>query len=238
MERGRERPDIQGAIERSRSARAARRRRRRRLVLLACASVLLGGGTALSIAGFDAGDAVEAAVGQAQNFAQLLGQRSPGTRTTAELTKTKRAQRSLADQIAPPLKTEWFAPQVPNSVKLANILLPPAGDIVAPIAILEEVPPPPPGFIIPPPGGGDLIPPGGSTIVPPGGSTNVPPPGGIIGTPPGDDTHVTFPKDEKEIIPVAAVPEPGTWAMMLLGFALIGWQLRRQAGRAAGRRLA
>lgn len=28
----------------------------------------------------------------------------------------------------------------------------------------------------------------------------------------------------------AAVPEPGTWALMILGFGLVGWQLRRQRG--------
>jgi hypothetical protein len=27
------------------------------------------------------------------------------------------------------------------------------------------------------------------------------------------------------------VPEPGTWAMMILGFGLIGWQIRRRAPR-------
>lgn len=32
--------------------------------------------------------------------------------------------------------------------------------------------------------------------------------------------------------PLAAVPEPGTWAMMLLGFAGIGWQLRRKRSNA------
>jgi hypothetical protein len=30
-----------------------------------------------------------------------------------------------------------------------------------------------------------------------------------------------------------AVPEPATWAMMLLGFAGIGWQLRRKRSNAA-----
>ena len=30
--------------------------------------------------------------------------------------------------------------------------------------------------------------------------------------------------------PTAAVPEPATWAMMLLGFAGIGWQFRRRRG--------
>ncbi|MFL6776017.1 MAG: PEPxxWA-CTERM sorting domain-containing protein [Sphingomicrobium sp.] len=29
------------------------------------------------------------------------------------------------------------------------------------------------------------------------------------------------------------MPEPGTWATMLLGFGLIGWRVRRGAGRTA-----
>jgi hypothetical protein len=33
--------------------------------------------------------------------------------------------------------------------------------------------------------------------------------------------------------PNSAVPEPATWAMMLLGFAGIGWQLRRKRSNAA-----
>jgi len=33
--------------------------------------------------------------------------------------------------------------------------------------------------------------------------------------------------------PTPAVPEPATWAMMLLGFAGIGWQLRRKRSNAA-----
>lgn len=238
MDRVRVQPDIEGAIERSRSARAAmRRRRQRRFILLACASILLGGGTALSIAGFDPNDAVEAAVGQTQSLADLLSGRSPGNRTAAELTKTKHAKSASADVL--PLKTGLLTPEVPNAVKLARILLPKtvAGEDIAPLALLEPVPPPNPEFILNPPGGEDLVPPGGSST-PPGGSIT-PPGGGIIGTPPGDDTEVHLPKDEpKEIIPVAAVPEPGTWATMLLGFALMGWRLRRRTGNAGCRRLA
>jgi PEP-CTERM motif len=33
-----------------------------------------------------------------------------------------------------------------------------------------------------------------------------------------------------EINPVGAVPEPGTWAMMLLGLGATGWAVRRQTG--------
>jgi hypothetical protein len=91
--------------------------------------------------------------------------------------------------------------------------LPPAlVDLVAPpvpmqMASLEAVPvgpfqtplPGPPGFFSPPPGG----------FVFPPGSPNSPP----IVTPPGS--------------PPPAVPEPATWAMILLGFGMIGWTLRR-----------
>jgi hypothetical protein len=33
------------------------------------------------------------------------------------------------------------------------------------------------------------------------------------------------------VITPQAVPEPGTWALMLLGFGLIGWILRRRPHR-------
>jgi hypothetical protein len=52
--------------------------------------------------------------------------------------------------------------------------------------------------------------------------------------PPTANPPVSFPKDEpRETMPVTPLPEPGTWATMLLGFALIGWQVRRQAKVAA-----
>jgi hypothetical protein len=34
------------------------------------------------------------------------------------------------------------------------------------------------------------------------------------------------PPTSPELIP--AVPEPGTWAMTLLGFGFIGWRIRRE----------
>jgi hypothetical protein len=65
----------------------------------------------------------------------------------------------------------------------------------------------PPAFfpaMAPPPGGGFVVPPVVTQVVPP-----VPPE-----------------------VPPPAVPEPGTWAMMLIGFAFVGWNARR-CGRAA-----
>ena len=223
MDRVHNRPDIEGAIERSRAARS--RRRRRRFGLAACATILLGGGTALSIAGLNANDTVEAAVAQVRSLADLLGQRSPGERTTAELNKTKRVKR--------PLAAAGIAPPSPLSAELADILLPPAeaGDGLQPIAILAGGPPP--SLLT------FLNPPGGPIIPLPGGEDLIPPPGGSNGTPPVvnlpvDNPHVGLPSDEpKETIPVTPLPEPGTWATMLLGFGLMGWWLRRQTGRAS-----
>jgi len=38
-------------------------------------------------------------------------------------------------------------------------------------------------------------------------------------------------------VTVAAVPEPETWAMMLVGMGLVGWQLRRKAKASGATRL-
>ena len=47
--------------------------------------------------------------------------------------------------------------------------------------------------------------------------------------PPGGSPPPTLPGTQQPpvIVPPPAVPEPQTWAMMLLGFGLIGWQIRR-----------
>ena len=71
---------------------------------------------------------------------------------------------------------------------------------------LEAISSPPPlaAIIAPPPGGGGVV-------IPPGG-------GG----------PVTFPTElpREPVTQPSAVPEPATWAMMLLGFGLIGWRVR------------
>jgi hypothetical protein len=182
----------------------------------------------MSIFGVNPSDAVEAATKQAKTLADLIDQRSPGERTSAELTKLKKAHHAAA-RVHP--KVAMTAPVSPTALALAKLLLPPpeAVETIAPVALLGAGPPPTLGGIVSPPGEGIFPPPGGGNLPPPGGTTT--PPGGTT-TPPGDGGHVTIPKDEpRDIIPVAPVPEPGTWATMLLGFALIGWQLRRQANR-------
>ncbi len=186
----------------------------------------------MSIFGFNPSDAVEAAAQRAKSLAELIDQRSPGERTSAELTKLKKAHRVSAKVRTAP-KVAIVPPVSPTAVALANLLLPPPETVetLAPVALLDAgAPPTLGGIFIPPPGGG-AYPSPDLNLTPPGGSTT--PPGDAV-TPPGDDTHVTIPKDEpKDTIPVTPVPEPGTWATMLLGFAMIGWQLKRQTKRAA-----
>jgi len=156
------------------------------------------------------GDAVQAAVAKAESLADLIGQRSPGQRTAALLTKTKHA-RALAKVRARPHVA------VPSQTELAKVLLPPPSPEVAldlapplPMAALTT-PPPLAGFIVPPSGGGGLVsPPGG------GGGGGVLPPGGTE----------TFPSGPRQPVP-SAVPEPASWALMLLGFGLVGWRARR-----------
>jgi hypothetical protein len=160
-------------------------------------------------------------------------------------------QRALPKvRVAAPLKKK-VEPLVPTAVELAKVLLPPPvpAEVIPSLAMIDAGPPPTLGGIVGPPGGTsfpspgggvNLAPPGGgSTINPPGGGTTTPPGGGgdtpgETVTPPTEDTPISFPKDEpKETVPVTPLPEPGTWATMLLGFALIGWQVRRQAKTAA-----
>jgi hypothetical protein len=70
------------------------------------------------------------------------------------------------------------------------------------------------------------------TIVTPGNSvgppvlTEIPPPGGGGGG--GFSPPVTLATPEVPAPPVTPVPEPASWALMLLGFALIGRMLKRR----------
>jgi hypothetical protein len=194
------------AIARSRAVRASvARRRRRRIALAACASALVG----VPIAWFMAEPATAVAIAAAsevQDFADMLASRSPGARTQAELTKHARpAPKFVARPKQPPAHPTL--PGVPSTPALVDLLMPP----VAPVEIAANGPPP----ITPPPALGTIL---AST---PGSSSIVPPSGG------GPATYPTA--QPREEVPVtSAVPEPGTWATMLLGFGLIAWRMRRR----------
>src|SRR5258708_26698514 len=213
MDRGKTESNIARAIRRSRSARASMRwRRRRNIAIAVCLSVALSGGGTLAIGGLTGNDMVEAAVTQAKSLAQLLDQRSPGDRTQAQLTKTKRA-RALAKQALPHSREHLLAspPLAPknNLPGLAELLAGPG-----PVALVDAVRPFPELAISSPPALGMIVgPPPGSGISPPGGG--------------GGGVPLVTPPQPGEIVPTSPLPEPGTWAMMLLGFALLGWRVRR-----------
>jgi hypothetical protein len=154
--------------------------------------------------------------------------RSPGARNGAELVKSKgeRVSAVLSSAVLPKEKTAAVLPT--GIVSMANPA-PPAIDVILPgsVAPLPFGPiVPPTSFNFPPPGGGG----GGGSFPPPGGGFT--PPGGGGGfTPPGLNPPPVPP-------PVPPVPEPSTWATMLLGFALTGWAVRRRPRRAAKRAVA
>ena len=156
---------------------------------------------------------VASAASSVRDLADMLGQRSPGTRTEAQLTKHAR----VAAKVRPKPKTLTPAghpdqPAAPSTTALVDLLQPP----IAPVAIASNDIPP---AIAPPT---SL-----STIL---NSTPGFTPPGL--TPPGNDGSVRLPTSEpKELPPTSAVPEPGTWALMLMGFGLIGWRVRRRNGK-------
>src|SRR5947199_10706932 len=124
MYRGETQSNVARAIRRSRAARAAIRSRHRRSVAFTAAFLLLASAGTFSLAGLTGDDVVEAAVSQAKGLAELLGQRSPGERTEAQLTKTKHA-RALAKQrigTQPKGRADPPGPTEANLVEVAQLL--------------------------------------------------------------------------------------------------------------------
>jgi hypothetical protein len=205
----------------------ARVRRRRALIFTSAAAFSTALGGAFSIASFTGVDLAHAAVEKAHSLSDLIGARSPGERTLGQLSNTKHKHQALADhQAAPEAKK-------PLPKNLADALAPVAEAPVtlpAPVPELALSSPPPDVFFSPPPGGGGVIvPPGSPPGGGPGGPPNQPPPNQ---PPPNQPPPNTPPPNQPP-----AVPEPGTWMTMILGFGVIGWSLRRKpAERAAASR--
>ena len=183
-------------------------RRTQRLLTGVAAFFLLA--SSLSFATFGGSDLANAAVQRAKSFLEIIHQRSPGKRTQAQLAQTKHKRIARLHQRALPKV------RMPPAIPPLGALPPALIDIVGPPVPVKWV-----GMELPPvpllqqgtPPGAPFIPPTG-LIVPPS-TPETPPP---IVTP-----------------PQTALPEPGTWATFLLGFGLVGWQLRRRPnqGRAA-----
>jgi hypothetical protein len=204
------RPDVARAIRRSRKARAAMRARQRRITLMVGVAVALAGAGTLSISGVTGSDLAHAAVTHAKSLADLLDARSPGERTEARLTKTKHAR-----PLAKPRIRSAQRPQPPKQQTLA-------------IATLLTSPPLPVGLQPPLPLATVSSPPSLAMIVGGGGGGGG---GGGVLPPTGGEGPVTFPTSQprQPVTGPSPLPEPGSWAIMLLGFGLIGWRVRRRA---------
>ena len=192
------------AADRHRNRRWSRTKRWRLLAGGGLLSALLA--AALSIGTFAGSDFASAAIERAKSFVDLIQQRSPGRRTQAQLTKLK--HKAVSDKrVLPklPIALPMAFPEEP--VPLIDLISPPVHP-----AGLESLPPPPlieqPSF-------------------PPMVFNNKPPT--ILLSPVETPTAVP-----PSVPPPSAVPEPGTWASMLLGFGLIGWTMRRRRKQVRG----
>ncbi|GAC1503219.1 MAG: hypothetical protein NVS1B6_10380 [Steroidobacteraceae bacterium] len=145
---------------------------------------------------------------KAQSIADLIGNRSPGTRAQGDLIKTKHAYSLLRRRLAGQAHSMHSASAPKPEPASASVLLdslPPvlmSAGLEQPLSVNE--------FVVPPlPLGGDIIPGAG------------PPRPGLspLATPLG-------PGPEQPLLVPSAIPEPGTWATMLLGFGIVGWRLR------------
>lgn len=155
-----------------------------------------------------------------QHLLSMLDARSPGEREKGELTQSKVAKTAV-DNLRPRALGKTFPPKPTPTEQLAKVIVPATPtapvEVVPPIAppTLAEVVTPSPAFAAP------SLASFGPPIIGGGG-------GGGGGTPPGDTGTVP----PVQVPPVtAAVPEPGTWLMMLFGFGVVGSALRPRRRR-------
>ena len=158
----------------------------------------------------------------AKSLFALLSARSPGERTTAQLADTKPARGSKTVALTPPRQRALpkVQPAKATDDEFANLLLGMPDDALVPeLAFL----PPITTLELAPTGGGGGGGGGGCCGGGGGGGGG----GGDDDPPPGDD----YPPPGDDYPPpgdVPAVPEPGTWAMLMLGVFGCGSMLRRR----------
>jgi hypothetical protein len=162
--------------------------------------------------------AIGAKIGQAvsgvDTVAALLAGRSPGERAGGALASLKHKRGIALHERALP-KIRSAPPVRPLASIVGAPAVPPA--IVPPSTgpLYNTIAAAPPAVILPGASQSPIVFPALSP--PPGGGLIVPP---IV-------TQVT-PPVPPEITPPQAVPEAPSWAMMLIGFGLIGWVVRRR----------
>ena len=197
---------------RARRAKRAAVQRRRTILMSAAALALVVGAPLGIVARMGMLDPGLPGLDSAKSFLALMTDRSPGERTKAELTKTKSKKlamaapkmRALPKVAKPELPKEFVAAIAPPLPNIAEVPATAPLSSIGPLLIT-------PG--IPGAGGGIVVPP----QAPPGGG------GGPPGPPPESPPVTPTPTETPPF-----VPEPGTWATMLLGFGLTGWMMRRR----------
>jgi hypothetical protein len=161
---------------------------------------------------------LSAGIQSVKTVAAMLAERSPGERPEGALANLKPKRQAVLHQRALP---KVRAPAFPAYEALAGpppsplIALPPEVPLYSTVAGGPPVALPLTTAATPgTPGGPPVL----SNIPLPGGG------GGGIFSPPTTAATPDVPS-----VPVTPVPEPATWAMMILGFALMGRMLRRRA---------
>jgi hypothetical protein len=147
-----------------------------------------------------------------KTVAAMLAERSPGQRPEGALAQLKHERAAALHERALP-KVRGPAPSAYEALAGPAPSLPIAPPPEAPLFATVAGGPTP---IIPPVGG----PAGGPPIL-----SNIPGPGGGGGFTPPVQTTAEVPLTQ----PTTPLPEPATWAMMVLGFGLIGRALKRRA---------
>jgi hypothetical protein len=244
------------ASGRARRAKRAAVRRRRQMLLSGAIAFTAVVAAPLSVASYLGVESSMPGIEAAKSFMAIMSERSPGDRTKAELARTKHRpvaapkQRALGKITPPPPPKEFVEAIAPPPPKVTEgVALAAAPATLGPLLIAPSTPG---GIVIPtsaptPGGTGGPTPPGVQEPTPPGvveptPTTQPPPPGGdeptVTQPPPpvGVEPNVTQPPppgdDEPPPMP-PIVPEPGTWATMLLGFGLTGLMIRRRRRKTA-----
>lgn len=182
---------------------------------IAAAAALVAMGSATTLG---EGTLTAAVAAAQERVSDLIAGRSPGRRVVADMSKGK-----------PRLDNERYARALPRVREPRNFASPPLTGLGGPEEFVPgfvEAPPPEFAGIFPGdgfPGGGVFVQgPGGGFIFFPGG------PGGGGGGGGGCCVVPPGPGPEEPPPPPPVVPEPATWAMMVLGFGAAGWAIRRR----------
>lgn len=207
---------------RARRAKRVAVRRRRQMLLSGAIAFTAVLAAPLSIASYLGVESSIPGIAAAKSFMAMMSERSPGDRTKAELTRTKQRtapapkQRALGKITPPPPPKEFVEAIAPPPPKVAEgVPLAMAPTTLGPLLITPSTP------------GGIVVPPSAPT---PGGT------GGPVPTPVEQPTppEPTPPGEDDPTPPTPpVVPEPETWATMLLGFGLTGLMMRRRRRKTA-----